>query len=268
MRRIIMLLLGMGLLSVTVWSQEMSELSGVVVDENNQTLPGAYVFLYPPKKATVTDANGRYLFNNIKSGNFRIEVTFVGYKTFTDSIHISGNSNFNISLSPATLSLQELVVTDHYAEDRKKESSLNVEIVNDDYLKKHQGGSLMKSLERLPGVSSIDIGSGQSKPVIRGLGFNRVVVVENGVKHEGQQWGADHGLEIDQYAIDDVEVVKGPASLMYGSDAIGGVIDIKQAKIPENNHIEGNIDLTGKSNNNLLGTSVALSGRKNKLFAG
>ncbi|HOL99121.1 MAG: Plug domain-containing protein [Bacteroidales bacterium] len=133
-------------------------------------------------------------------------------------------------------------MTDNYAETRKKEESLSIEIVNDEYLKQNLGGSLMSSLERLPGVSTMDIGSGQSKPVIRGLGFNRVVVVENNIKHEAQQWGADHGLEIDQYAVNNVEVIKGPASLIYGSDAMGGIIDMKNRKVPVENSFGGTID--------------------------
>jgi iron complex outermembrane receptor protein len=145
----------------------------------------------------------------------------------------------------------------------KREESLNIEVVNDDYLRQNLGGSLMKSLERLPGVSTIDIGAGQSKPVIRGLGFNRVVVVENNIKHESQQWGADHGLEIDQFAAENIEVIKGPASLRYGSDAIGGIIHIKHNEVPQQNTIQGKVDIIGKSNNDLLGTSVFLMGRKN-----
>jgi iron complex outermembrane receptor protein len=163
--------------------------------------------------------------------------------------------------------LQEFVVTDNYAETRKKEESLNLEIVNDDFLKQNLGGSLMNSLERLPGVTTIDIGSGQSKPVIRGLGFNRVVVVENNIKHEAQQWGADHGLEIDQYAVDNIEVIKGPASLMYGSDAIGGIIDMKNRRLPTENSFGGTIDLSAKTNNDFLGTSISLFGRKKWFFA-
>ena len=104
----------------------------------------------------------------------------------------------------------------------------------------------------MPGITSIDIGSGQSKPVIRGLGFNRVVVVENNIKHEAQQWGADHGLEIDQYAVDIIEIIKGPASLEYGSDAIGGVIDMKNRKVPAVNSFGGTIDLSGKTNNDFF----------------
>lgn len=249
------------------WSQSKYLLSGRVFNEEHKTLPGATVFLHPLEKGTVTDAYGNYVFTNLKKGTYRIEIAYIGHKTLIDTIEIYSNKSYSVQLKEGTLNLQEVVVRDHYSDVRKKEESLNVEIVNDDYLKQNMGGSLMNSLERLPGITTIDIGSGQSKPVIRGMGFNRVVVSENGIKHEGQQWGADHGLEVDQYAIDNIEVIKGPASLMYGSDAIGGVIDLKSRKIPALNTIGGKVDLTGKSNNDYIGTSVMLSGRKKDLFA-
>jgi iron complex outermembrane receptor protein len=166
------------------------------------------------------------------------------------------------------LSLQEVKITDHVAESRLAEESLSMEIINEEYLRKNRSGSLMQSLERLPGVSSMDIGSGLSKPVIRGMGFQRIVVVENNIKHEGQQWGQDHGLEIDQYSIDKVEIIKGPASLLYGSDAIAGVINIQHDRIPERNSFEGELDVMARSNNNLLGTALSLAGRKDEFFLG
>ncbi len=248
-------------------SQMHYEVSGIVIDENNEPLIGATVFLLPVKKGTVTDANGVFNIKNLSKGKYTIEISFIGYKTLVDTIDLDRNKKYKFQLEVSALSLQEVIVTDSYAEMRKKKESLNIVIVNDDYLKQNLGGSLMSSLERLPGVSTIDIGSGQSKPVIRGLGFNRVVVVENNIKHEAQQWGADHGLEIDQYAVDNVEVIKGPASLMYGSDAIGGIIDMKNKNIPAENSYGGTIDLTGKTNNDFLGSSVSLYGRGKWFFA-
>ena len=262
-----MLLLCMNILCSSSYAQNKYVLKGVVIDENNQSLTGASVFLYPIKKGTITDDVGKFVINNLQKGNYIIEISFIGYNTFVDTLKISRDETYKAQLKVTALSLQEVVVTDNYVETQKKEESLNIEIVNNDYLKQNLGGSLMKSLERLPGVSTIDIGSGQSKPVIRGLSFNRVVVVENGIKHEGQQWGADHGLEIDQYAINNVKVIKGPASLMYGSDAIGGVIDMKNKRIPAENSFGGTVDLSGKTNNNFLGTSIALYGRKKWFFA-
>ncbi len=262
-----MLLLGMCISSILSFGQEKFSITGSVFDTNNEPLIGATVIIFPIEKGTVTDIKGDFVISGLLQGNYKIEVSFIGYNTLVDSIIITGDKKYKSQLRLATLSLQEVVVTNNYVETRKKEESLNIEVVNDDYLKQNLGGSLMNSLERLPGVSTIDIGSGQSKPVIRGLGFNRVVVVENNIKHEAQQWGADHGLEIDQYAVDNVEIIKGPASLMYGSDAIGGVIDLKKRRVPVENSFGGVIDISGKTNNNLIGTSISMYSRKKWFYA-
>lgn len=248
-------------------AQPYYKLSGTVVDENNAPLTGVSISILPVKKETVTDSRGAFTINQLSTGKYLMEASFIGYKTTKDTIYVNGNQIHNMQLQVSALSLHEVLVTDNYTQTRKEEESLNIEIVSDEYLKQNLGGSLMSSIERLPGVTTIDIGSGQSKPVIRGLGFNRVVVVENNIKHEAQQWGADHGLEIDQYAVDDVEVIKGPASLMYGSDAIGGIIDMKNRHLPAQNSYGGTIDMAGKTNNDFLGTSVSLFVRKKWFFA-
>jgi len=253
-------------LFTAVNSQNLYKLSGTVSDENRHVLPGASVVITPGKTGTVTDANGNFHFSALETGVYILDVSFVGYKTFTDTIEIPVSHDIRIQMQPSVMTLHEVIVADNYAQTKNREDSRNVEVVNDRFVKMNLSGSLMKSLERLPGVSTIGIGSGQSKPVIRGLSFNRIVVAENGIKHEGQQWGEDHGLEIDQYAVDRVEVIKGPASLMYGSDAIGGVIDIKQLDVPAENSFGGSVDLTGKSNNNLLGTSVDIFARRKALY--
>jgi iron complex outermembrane receptor protein len=267
MYKYIMLFLCINILSFSAIGQSNCVLEGMVVDQNNQVLPGASLMLYPIKKGGVSDRNGKFQISDLPRDTYVIEISFIGYNTLVDTLIINKNTSYNAQLTVSNLSLGEVLITDNYAEQRKREEALSIEIVSDDDLKKNLGGSLMNSLERLPGVTTINIGSGQSKPVIRGLGFNRVVVVENNIKHEAQQWGSDHGLEIDQYAVDNIEVIKGPASLMYGSDAIGGVINMKNSKLPASDTFGGLVDLTGKSNNELLGTSVSLYGRKGKFFA-
>src|SRR5574344_392988 len=211
MNKFFVLLFCTNIICISSFGQSKYELKGTVVDENKQPLPGATVYLFPISKGSITDKLGNFVITGINTGMYKIEISFMGYNSTIDTLKIDRDIVFNAQLSVSALTLQEVVVSDNYTETRKKEQSLNIEIVNDDYLKQNLGGSLMQSLERLPGVTTIDIGSGQSKPVIRGLGFNRVVVVENNIKHEAQQWGADHGLEIDQYAIDNVEIIKGPA---------------------------------------------------------
>lgn len=267
MSKYFMLLVCMNILYVLSFGQASYVLSGQVVDEKNMTLTGASVMLYPEAAGTVTDEEGNFVIRNLTEGSYTIEVSFIGYLTLFDTLMIEGNMTYTARLKQKTVSLNEVVVAGNYVDYRKKEESLNIEIVNDVYLRQNMGGSLMTSLERLPGVSALSIGSDQSKPVIRGLGFNRVVVIENSIKHEAQQWGLDHGLEIDQYAVDHVEVIKGPASLMYGSDAIGGVIDMKNRNLPAKNTFGGTVDLTAKTNNGLLGGSVLLFARKNWFYA-
>jgi iron complex outermembrane receptor protein len=113
----------------------------------------------------------------------------------------------------------------------------------------------------------MDIGSGFSKPMIRGMGFNRVAVTENGIKQEGQQWGSDHGLEIDAFNIERVAVRKGPSSLLYGSDAMGGVIEISVPPAPADDLLFGEASLLGKSVNGGVGGSLMLGVKKNAWYA-
>ena len=144
-------------------------------------------------------------------------------------------------------------------------SALNTIDVGRQYISDNFGGSLMQTLSRLPGVKAMNVGSGESKPVIRGLGFNRVVVAENGVKHQGQEWGDDHGLETDQFAVDNVEVIKGPSALVYGSDAIGGVINLRSDAVPTC-RFGGGVNVFARSNNALVGTSANVKGREGKFW--
>ncbi|WP_339864344.1 TonB-dependent receptor [uncultured Algoriphagus sp.] len=164
------------------------------------------------------------------------------------------------------LDLEEFLIVDQATQLRREESN-SINLIKQEFIRENRGGSLMKSLERIPGVSTIGIGAGASKPLIRGLGFNQVLVVENGVKHEGQQWGADHGLEVDQFAADQVIIIKGPVSFKYGSDAIAGVVDIREKLVPSEDGFGGSVDLGVRSNNAWLGGSVHLFARKNNWFA-
>src|SRR5690554_6703437 len=250
-----------------VGAQDSFMLSGKVSDTDNQELPATAVLLMPDHKGTVTSESGEFQFKELSAGKYTIRVSFLGYREHIETIVLENDMHIYIQLSVCLQTLQEVVIADNYSLRRNREESLHIEVVNDAFIKENLGGSLMQSLERLPGIGSMEIGSGQSKPVIRGLGFNRVVVVENGIKHEGQQWGADHGLEVDQFLYDRVEIIKGPAALLYGSDAMGGVISLEQVEVPRRYAQGGSIDLIAKSNNNLAGASAfAFARRKNFYF--
>lgn len=141
----------------------------------------------------------------------------------------------------------------------------NIVSLDKAYIQSKFSGSLMQSLSGIPGVRAMSIGSGESKPSIRGLGFNRMVVTENGIKHEGQQWGEDHGLEIDQFDLDKIDIVKGPSALLYGSDAIGGVINLYSNYLPVDK-IEAKANIFARSNNESIGVSAKVAGRNGAFY--
>lgn len=267
MKNIASILFGM-LMGIGVWAQNTS-FTGLVLDEQSKPLPGALILVNEGDDQVLTTSNGRFKINNLPKGEYHFHISFLGYQCIDTTVVIADEMlNLKFKMQKNFEQLSEVEITDHAHENRNKEEALSVEFANEAYLQQNRGGSLMQSLKRLPGLSTIEIGSGQSKPVIRGLSFNRVVVVENGVKHEGQQWGLEHGLEIDQYAVSSVEIVKGPASLQYGSDAIGGVIDIHPAYFPEKHSLKANLETNFKSNNLSFGASLNLEGRSDKLFFG
>lgn len=240
-------------------------LSGKITNEKNQPLTGSHI--HTKYLNTASNPIGEFEINGLPKGELQVYISYLGYKTCDTLVDITEDVVLNVKLKTKTDVMSEVVVEGESTNKRlKKAVALNTEVVNNTFIQKNLGGSLMQTLERVGGISTISIGSGQSKPMIRGLGFNRVVVAENGIKHEGQQWGADHGLEIDQFAVDEVKIVKGPASLQFGSDAIGGVIEIEKSRIPEKNTFGGSAVLTGKTNNNLYGSSVNLFRRKESFF--
>lgn len=138
--------------------------------------------------------------------------------------------------------------------------------VSSDEMKRRSGYSLMDALSQTEGVQSMDIGVGFSKPMIRGLGFQRIAVTENGVKQEGQQWGADHGLEVDAYHVEAVRVVIGPASVLYGSDAMGGAIEILPPVFPLKDTVSGEALVSYQSVSTGLNGSVMLQMKRDKFF--
>ncbi|MDR2809997.1 MAG: TonB-dependent receptor [Tannerellaceae bacterium] len=160
-----------------------------------------------------------------------------------------------------------VVVSESYRKTMGRASALPLEIAGERFLQQRFSGNLTQTLAHLPGIHSMDIGSGFAKPMIRGMGFNRISVTENGVKQEGQQWGADHGLEIDAFGAERVVVRKGPASLLYGSDAMGGAIEITQLPPPADNQVFGEALVLAKSVNETLAGSVMIGLRQGAWYA-
>ncbi|NQX85738.1 MAG: TonB-dependent receptor [Flavobacteriaceae bacterium] len=247
-------------------AQQTFRISGYVVDKQSETPLQDALVKVANNKYTTTNDKGYFSLDKLTTGTYQLQVILLGHKDYFIEITLRSNQTIYIALEEELSTLSEVVLHSKTHQREAKETAIVSEEINETFLEENRENSLMQTLNKIAGVSSITIGSGQSKPVIRGLGFNRVAVIQKGIKHEAQQWGSDHGLEIDQYGIDEIQIIKGPASLMYGSDAIAGVVNIRQDKIPEKNTFSGEINLLAETNNDLFGTSVGMQSRKNKWY--
>jgi iron complex outermembrane receptor protein len=237
---------------------------GTVSDDTGEELPGATVELHELGQGVITDLEGRYIFTGLRPGTYHLHVTYIGYEAVDRTVRLRNSDQVeNFQLHPSSIELREVLVEANPFKSGPIEQSLTIETLSREFLDRNQGNTFVNTLERLPGISSINTGVGISKPVIRGLSLNRVIVNDRGVKQEGQQWGADHGLEIDQFDPQQVEIIKGPASLIYGSDALGGVIHIRPPKLAGEGIHRGDVTGIYRSNNDLWGSSAFLEGNEN-----
>jgi len=134
-------------------------------------------------------------------------------------------------LEETIIEINEIAVTGQASATQAVKTPTPISVITRNELQQQGATNIIDAISSQPGISQITTGSGISKPVIRGLGYNRIVVMNDGIRQEGQQWGDEHGIEIDESEVDRVEILKGPASLMYGSDAMAGVINFLSAPI-------------------------------------
>ena len=239
--------------------------TGKVTDaKTNEPIIGATVTISQLKISTSTNANGEFTFDRLPArGRYVVEVRYLGYQTLVKTVDLSSPASFNFTLTSSTIEAREVVVTGTLIASTSKNNSTSAAVVNKEELQGSYTNLIDALAKQVPGVSQISTGPGISKPVIRGLGYNRVVTLSDGVKQQGQQWGDEHGIEIDQYQADKVEVLRGAASLQYGSDAIGGVINLVEPLAPAPGLIKGEILSNYSTNNGLSGTSLMLTGNEN-----
>lgn len=162
--------------------------------------------------------------------------------------------------------ISEITVTGLTGSTRISQAPAPVSVVGPEYLRTRQTSNLIDAIARQPGVAQITTGNGISKPVIRGMGYNRVLVVSNGVRQEGQQWGDEHGVEVDAQSVNSVEIQKGPASLMYGSDAMAGVLIFHDEPLLPAGKMKADISSEYQTNNGLFGYSVDFAGNKDNMI--
>lgn len=158
------------------------------------------------------------------------------------------------------LEIKEVVITGLAGDTKVKYTPSPVSVIRPVDLQARAASNIINALAHEPGLAAVTTGSGISKPVIRGLGYNRVVVVADGIRQEGQQWGDEHGVEIDGAAVHSVEILKGPASLMYGSDALAGVILFQGTPVAPMGTVQGSFSAEYQTNNGLAAYSLGAGG--------
>ncbi|MEI9911182.1 MAG: TonB-dependent receptor [Bacteroidota bacterium] len=244
-------------------------ITGKVTDaQSNEPLAGASVYIHEAKVGAVTNNAGIYRIQNLPSGKFLVEVTYLGYSPATETIDINGDLQKDFSLSTAVVENQGVTVTGVSGATQIKKTPTPVTIIRKEYLLREASTNLIDALSKTPGVSQVSTGPAISKPSIRGLGYNRVVVINDGVRQEGQQWGDEHGIEVDEYGVNKAEILKGPASIMYGSDALAGVVNFISVVPPPQGMIKGNIFSNYQSNNRLRGFHGDIGGNHNGFIWG
>jgi iron complex outermembrane receptor protein len=265
---LIFFLLVFSLSSYAQKNTERFNLSGTVINENNEPLEGASIYISDLKKGAIADSKGHYQLKNIPSGTYLVEVKFIGYKTILDQIYFDKNITADFRLGISITEENEIVITGSSKATSLKRNPIPIISISKQYLQSNLSTNIIDAISKVPGLSAVTTGPNVSKPFIRGLGFNRILTLYDGVRQEGQQWGDEHGIEVDENTVEKVEVIKGPASLIYGSDAIAGVVNLIPANPPAKGKITGNINNEFQTNNGLIENSAGIAGNLNGISWG
>jgi len=258
MKHIIILFL---LLTLSLSSFSQVSLTGRITDKKNgQTIPGANIYLPDLKSIAVSDTNGYYKIDNLPARKVLMQVTMFGYKPIVLVVDLSKTTVENFVLESSVKELNEVVVTGTSEASEIRRDPIPIAVISATEIQQSNSTNIIEALNTIPGLSTLTTGPNVSKPYIHGLGYNRVLTLYDGMRQEEQQWGDEHGVEIDQFLIDHIEVIKGPASLMYGSDALAGVINLIPANPVPDGAINGSFLADYMTNNKQIAGSLNLDG--------
>ena len=221
-------------------------------------LPGATLFLRESGQGAAADANGNFRLSGICPGTYTAEFRFVGHNPQVRQLRLPDSTRLVITLTAEAVNLREVVVAEHRSEAQQL---LQIQAdLSGTALNATRGQSLGESLKSITGLYSIQTGPTISKPVIHGLYSNRIIILNNGIRQEDQQWGSEHAPQIDPFVASRLTVIKGAASIRYGSDAIGGVILVEPKDMPTKPGVGGEINLVGATNGRMGVGSAYLEG--------
>jgi len=254
--------------SAALFAQDIYRLEGFVLDGNGEALTGANVYLPEMAKGTVADKNGEFYLDALPAGSYILQISFIGYESYVRTIRVGKeNESLHIILHTAAITADEVVISGG-RHSTQHENAIKIELLNASTLNKIPSPTLIEKLAELPGVDMISRGGSVTSPVIRGLSTSNILVLNNGFRMENYQFSADHPYLVDGNGLERVEVIKGPASLLYGSDAIGGVINLVQDKPAPPQTVMGDLDLSYFSNSAGIEGGLGANGNQGSLTWG
>ena len=234
--------------SIFAISQDCNNtLSGRVTDFHDGSLMvDATLIVAGTEQAVQTDSNGKFIIENLCNDTYQIQVSHPYCLTKGFSVKVFGNTTKNFILEHHLEELNQIIIDGKAYNDKSKtilQSSISKEA-----LERFSSGSLGDALNSLSGVSSLNTGNTVIKPLIHGLHSSRVVIINNGVRMEDQEWGAEHAPNLDIHSVGNLTLVKGAGALQYGGNAVGGVIVAEASKVPIKDSLYGSTLQTLSSN--------------------
>ncbi len=246
-----------------------SKLTGYVFDKgSSEALTGVNIYIPELKTGTISDKEGYYTLYLPKKRNVKVQFSYVGYKTVLKSIDTDTlPCALNIALEPVIIESEAVVITG-ISLSTQHENAIKIETLKAKEIETYGSPNLIEAISSLPGVNMISRSPGVSMPVIRGLSMTNIIVMNNWVKLENYQYSKEHAFIIDEFGVEQIEVIKGPASLLYGSGAVGGVINFIKETPALSDGITG--DFTSHFHSNTVGVcnSLGIKGRSNNSFWG
>ncbi|MCU4176999.1 TonB-dependent receptor [Carboxylicivirga sp. N1Y90] len=226
----------LGILLIGISASAQNNIKGLIKDKHlNQSIPGVNIYILELDKGNVSDVDGNFVIENIPQSRLTIQFSYIGYQTVYLTID-GGNINdhYTIELEPQVVRHEEVVVSAGFSDTQHKIAT-KVDFMDSKELQAYPEASVNAILSNIPGVDVAGGSAAVSQPVIRGLSGTNILVLNNGIRLENYQFSRNHPFNIDQYGLERIEVIKGPASLLYGSDAVGGVINlIRELPAPVN----------------------------------
>lgn len=226
--------------------------------EGGSTLPLATLEFMLNERSVITDVDGAFAVEELCQSNIRVRIRYVGFETLLKEFTLArGDNELEILLEPTAQSLEGVTIEGEKAEEI---ASLQLSEIGMDKIDQAPARSLGEVLSEFTGVNILQTGPTIAKPVIHGMHSNRILILNNGIRQEGQQWGQEHAPEIDPFVASNLQLIKGAAAVKYGADAIGGVILVNPSDLPSTSGVNGKVSLVGASNNGLYSGSGLLEG--------